>query len=72
VTTTKLSEPPHDRPGKAPGGAGAAAAAELLFDAQTALERLFPGSPAVVDVGLRRLLAEVRCSRVHDVAAVHR
>jgi hypothetical protein len=59
-------------PDEASGGAGAAAAAELLFDAQTALERLVPGSPAVVDVGLRRLLAEVRCARAHDLTAVHR
>jgi hypothetical protein len=54
------------------GGAGAAAAAELLFDAQTALEQLVPGSPAVVDLGLRRLLAEVRCGRTQDLVAVHR
>lgn len=51
---------------------GAAAAAALLFDAQRALERIRPGSPAVAELGMRRLLAEVHCSRTQDVTAVHR
>lgn len=51
---------------------GAAAAADLLHDAQASLEQLFPGTPAVVSIGERRLLADLQAGRSNDVRAVHR
>lgn len=55
----------NDRP-------GAAYASELLHQAQTDLERLHPGSPAVGALGTYLFLADLRCGRGHDVTAVHR
>lgn len=73
-TLSPASRSPEPTPSTLQPGArpGALAAAALLFDAQIALERIQPGSPAVAELGIRRLLAEARCPRSHDVAAVHR